>query len=97
VGESGICINPAMTGMKYENVKVRSRSASAVAVNHQLRTSPSARQAVTAFASVTIVSGTVVTKIQNRIPVLFRRAASAFQRSTDSDELSHSDVTMRLS
>src|SRR6185369_11067746 len=65
--------------MKYENVIARSASAANAAASHQPPSGAGARHAATRLARVSSVSGTVVTKTQNRRPVSSRRAASAFQ------------------
>src|SRR5438552_9564681 len=72
--------------------------AATAAPSHHPRTGPDAPHAANTLATVSRVSGTVVTKTQNLRPVSSWRAASAFQCAPDSEEeLIHLDTTMRCS
>src|SRR5690606_2667419 len=51
----------SIVGMKYVNVAIRSTNAMAAAASHHGRAGPSSSHAATAFASISRVSGTVVT------------------------------------
>jgi hypothetical protein len=53
---------------------------------HHHRTEPTLREAANRCATVSMVSGTVGTNIQNRRPVSSRRVASTFQWGPDSRE-----------
>jgi len=67
-------------------------------VSHQLRNEPGACHATMRLASVSKVSGTVVTTTQNLRPVSSRRAALAFQcRPELSEELNHLGTVIRSS
>src|SRR5437763_7965574 len=84
--------------MKYKKVNARSVRATSPAISHHHRTGLDARHATNRLASVSSVSGTVVTNPQNLRPVSSRRAASAFQwEPEDSEEVIHRETTIRCS